>query len=582
MAKKKSADPQSLEQIQEEIKSKRKQMLRVGKPEVSRDLFLMLKARYKLLYIQTSEEDRIVDFLRNISISDGYEVYRWDLSRGLCDVMSNERVSSEGDELHTMPVALIDHILDITNKDIEINDQGVSLKKGGRVFILLDFDKYLDNALIQRKLKEFAKIARNATIVICSPVFIVPAYLEKEMTYVNFPYPSKDEIRDRLYRIVDRAQEELPNLKEETEKQEEALINASTGLTLFEADNAYAKCIVRYKTFKVDSINEEKRQIIRQCGWLEFCEPKFKTEDVGGLYPLIEWLLMRKIAFTSDAQEFGISIPKGALFCGTPGCGKSMVSEVAANLFNIPLLKLNMGAVFGSRVGESEDRMRRGLLLAESIAPCVLFLDEVEKGIGGVKSSSSTDGGTTNRVVAQLLTWMQDKTVPVFVVCTANNVTDIPPEFMRAGRFDEIFFVDLPDQKGRMDVFQKILTRKHKKTDKFENIKIEEIDLVKASVSTENYTPAEIEKSIDNALFIAYSDNKRKITTEDIISEAKKFSPLFDSRRDDIKEMRKWAIGENGKGAKARLANGTKKVESTFTEKQPDRALSLESIDGIV
>ncbi len=232
--------------------------------------------------------------------------------------------------------------------------------------------------------------------------------------------------------------------------------------------------------------------------------------------------------------------------------GKSMTCDALAAAYEMPLLRLDFGAVFSSHIGESEQNIRQCLAMAEAVSPAILWIDEVEKGIGAVESSNATDGGVTNRVFGTMLTWMQDKTAPVFVVCTANNVFGIPPEFMRAGRFDEIFFIDLPNDEQREEITEKLLRRKKRKPENFE---IDDIVSV-----TKNYAPVEIEKGIDNGLFVAYADGKRELTTEDIVLEIQKFSPLYNLRREEIDEMRRWAIGDDRRGGRAVLANTPEKT----------------------
>lgn len=230
--------------------------------------------------------------------------------------------------------------------------------------------------------------------------------------------------------------------------------------------------------------------------------------------------------------------------------GKSMTCDALASYYNMPLLRLDVGSIFSSLVGESEQNMRNVVKISEAIAPCILWIDEIEKGIGGVKSSNQTDSGVTSRVFGTLLTWMQEKLAPVFVVCTGNNTCDIPAEFMRAGRFDEIFFVDLPSTEQREEVIECILLRKKRNP--------EEFDIKTIASQCENYSPAEIEKVINNALFVAYSDNKRPLETKDILGEIGKFQPLYNTKREDIEHMRKWALGEDGVGGRAVLANSPK------------------------
>jgi SpoVK/Ycf46/Vps4 family AAA+-type ATPase len=389
--------------------------------------------------------------------------------------------------------------------------------------------------------------------VIISHAFICPQGLRPEMTVVDFPYPSKAELQRSLHAIVKDIPIQYPDALKSAQKREEDLLNAVSGLTLTEAENAFAKTLVKHKDFNIPTILEEKKQLIRKNGILECRDPRFSFNNIGGLAALKQWLKIRKEGFSEDAAKFGLEVPKGILLVGVPGTGKSMSCDALASYYEMPLLRLDMGAIFTSLVGESEQNMRNVIKIAEAVAPAILWVDEIEKGIGGVKSSNMTDSGVTNRVFGTLLTWMQDKVKPVFVVCTANNVTDIPPEFMRAGRLDEIFFVDLPNVDQRAEVTACLLARKQRDPDTFELNKIAE--------ASENYSPAELEKGINNALFTAFSDGRRPITTEDVVAELGKFQPLYNSRREDIEAMREWALGEEGTGGRAVLANA-KVIES--------------------
>ncbi len=238
--------------------------------------------------------------------------------------------------------------------------------------------------------------------------------------------------------------------------------------------------------------------------------------------------------------------------------GKSLTCDALADYWEMPLLRLDMGAVFSAHIGESEGNMRKVIKTAEAVAPCILWIDEVEKGLGGIQSSNRTDGGVTNRVFGSFLTWMQEKTAPVFTICTANNVLEMPPEFMRAGRFDEIFFLDLPTLRQRQEVTCCLLRKKNREPSKF--------DVSTIAKKTENYSPAEIEKAINNGLFIAYADGQREVTTEDIVREAAKFEPLYNSRNEEIEELRTWALGIEKTGGNAVLANSTPASERKRSE----------------
>jgi ATP-dependent 26S proteasome regulatory subunit len=538
----------------EDISLAKKALVSFGDGKVGRDLYHMLASRYRVLYIQSHEEDRVTDCFKQMSIIKGYNLFRWDCSRGLCDVHTGDKINDKDNELHTDPGAVLSYIVDKATSDNEKMANKTPVGSGS-VFFLLDFHPFLDNLPpIERKLKEFSKIQSMCFIVIISPVFHCPSTLEKVMTLVDFPMPSTDEIAIKLEQIITDVKDRYPLAEEDAKDRKEDIIKAAKGLTLEEVGNAYARSLVKCKKFDVPTILDEKKQIIRKSGILEYLDPKFTFDNIGGLENLKEWLLLRRLAFREDASAFGLPAPKGVLLIGVPGTGKSLTAEALASYYEMPLLRLDMGAVFGSHVGESEANVRMTINTADAVAPAILWIDEVEKGLGGVQSSNFTDGGVTNRVFGTLLTWLQEKESPVFVIATANNVLSLPPEFMRAGRFDEIFFLDLPNKAQRCEIIEKLLLRKKRDPKKF--------DIEKISNSCENYSPVEIEKAINNGLFIAYSEERRELVDDDVIDEMGKFQPLFNSRREDIEEMRRWALGEGGEGGRARLANETKKAKS--------------------
>lgn len=557
----------------EKIQEAKKAILQFGDGKVGRDILHMLASRYKVLYIQSHEEDRVINCFRQISFVKGYELIRWDASRGLCAVFTGQKVSDKNTEIHEDPSAVLSYIIDRAKVDNEKMSKKEPMANGGTIFFLLDFHPYLENVpLIERKIKEFSKIHSYCCIVVISPVFKCPPTLEKVMTVIDFPYPSVEEIGNKLQETVNDTSEKHPFVKDEVKGKEEEIIKAAKGLTIDEVGNAYARSLVKKKTFDIPTILDEKKQIIRKSGILEYLEPRFTFDNVGGLDDLKEWLLTRRLAFKEDARKFGLDMPKGVLFISPPGTGKSMVCEALASAYEMPLLRLDMGAVFGSLVGESELRIRQVIKVAESVSPCILFGDEIEKGLGGVASSNQTDGGTTNRVFGTMLTWLSEKSCAVFFVATANNVLSIPPEFMRAGRFDEIFFLDLPDEDQRCDVIDKLLIRKKRNPDNF--------DIFSIAKNSEHYSPAEIEKGINNALFVAYANNRCEVLTEDIVSELGKFQPLYNTRREEIEATREWALGSDGKGGRARLANSTKvKKHVPVMEKPESRRIDLSADD---
>lgn len=544
------------------IEEAREKCMKTGDGRVGPKINYMLKSRFQILYIRTPEELRVIKFFQNLSKFRGIDLFQWDVDRGLLVSSTKEQVVSEDSEVNDgVAPAILAHIIDHATK----HNSMINKKKKPKevVYLLLDYHMFLGgDPTVDRKLKEFTEIVSAITIVIIAPVLVCPPTLDKTITLIDFPVPSYSEIKSVLDEMSADVVKYCPQAVKEVSENEEELIKAVSGLTIPEAENAFAMSIVSKQSFDIPTILDEKKQMIQKGGILQYYEPRFTFDDVGGLDTLKDWLDLRRLAFKQDATEFGLSMPKGILIFGIPGSGKSLVCEALASAYEMPLLRLDFGAVFSSHVGESEQNIRQVLQVSGSISPCILWIDEVEKGIGGVESSNATDGGVTSRVFGTMLTWMQDKTDPVFVVCTANNVLSLPPEFMRAGRFDEIFFIDLPNDEQREEVIEKLLGRKKRDAYQFD------LDLIVSA--SENYTPVEIEKGINNALFVAYANGKREVVTSDIVNELKKFPPLYNSRHEEIQAMREWSLGKEGKGGRAILANSRHRLNTSSQISSPE------------
>lgn len=534
-----------------------KQLWEIGEESVVKDIYYMIKGRYKILWVDTNEEDRVITYFEKLSKILGMNLFTWDVSRGIIDVETRESALTKGNEANSGPRAFLKHVVDIARGHQNIYERDRSTQKIGKpeIYLMLDFhlhikDKKNPEPVIIRLLKEFTRTFSLVTLVIVGCEFRCPPPLENELTLVDFPFPSKKEVKHVLDVIVKGSCVNFPDAVSMARDHEEEIIQAATGLTLTEAENAFAKSVVSKGTFDISTILQEKKQIIRKSGILDYLDPRFTIDDIGGLDDLVEWYSLRKCALTQEARDFGIPMPKGTLLLGIPGVGKSMTCEALGSLYSMPLLRLDVGSVFGAYVGESERKMRSCIRQVEAIAPCILWIDEVEKAIGGASGYSRGDNGVSSRVMATLLTWMSEKTSLVYVVCTANNVSSLPPEFVRAGRFDEVFFLDLPDEEQRRDVTSKILRKKLRDPSGF--------DLVSIARKAKDYTPAEIEKAINNALYVAYEEDKRELKTGDVLSELGKFQPLYNSRTDELDMLREWALGRDGQGGMARKANSIK------------------------
>ena len=385
------------------------------------------------------------------------------------------------------------------------------------------------------------KNSRNPkNVIFISPTLTIPYELQKEITIIDFELPSYHEIRNFLEEMI-RVNRENGHLDVKLSHEEkERLAKAALGLTLQEAENAFARAIVESGTLNIFSINavlEEKRQIIKKTGILEYIQTDIGIDDVGGLDNLKHWLKKRNKSWLDSAKLYGLPSPKGILITGVPGCGKSLIAKAISAMWQLPLLKLDIGKIFAGIVGSSEENMRQVMKTAEALAPSILWIDEIEKGFS---NSGSGDGGTARRVFGSFLTWLQEKTKPVFVVATANQIQSLPPELLRKGRFDEIFFVDLPTKKERKIIFQIHLEKRLKSVQARGNFTISEEKLETLSDLTEGFIGAEIEEVVISALFEAFAEG-RSIHFEDIVQAIRNTVPLSVTQEEQINEIRKWA-----------------------------------------
>ena len=517
--------------------------------EFKDDFSTILRAKYPLFYVSVAEELRFQTFLEHFCIVKGYQCYLWDAFNGLVDINSKEKAGGASDDLKD-PAAILDHILS-SGKTYENKKESVDKKMEegvkGLIFVLLDYHRFLEDADpgIERRLRAVAGLNGIVTTILTGPFYVSTPVIENLIPNFDFPFANKKEIKAALYEVVDgvKSSPKLMNIEKETKKIEEDLINAVTGLTLHETQTGFSKSLISHRGWDLKSIIAEKKQIVNKNGMLEYYDPNVSMADVGGLKNLVNWIKDRKVCFSQEAEDYGLKKPRGLLILGNSGAGKSLVCKAVSSVWNMPLLKLDFGKLFGSLVGDSERNTRSAIQMAELVSPSILWLDEIEKSISGVKSSSQTDGGTTNRVLSTFLTWMQEKTAPVFVIATANDHEAIPPEFMRAGRFDEIFYVDLPNEEERIEIFA-IHLKKH-------NLKPKSFSLEVLSKSSEKYSGAEIEKAIDNALLGGFLDGKRKIKTDDIIKALGEFKPLAVLKETDFEALREWADNSGCRKANA-------------------------------
>ncbi|MGK5520630.1 AAA family ATPase, partial [Micromonospora sp. URMC 107] len=377
------------------------------------------------------------------------------------------------------------------------------------------------------------------TLVLVSPVLHIPVELEKDVTIVDFPLPTETEIRRVLDGMIaansagGRIRIALDDLGRER------LAKAALGLTLHEAENAFARAMVNDGVLDGSDlavVHEEKRQTVRKSGLLEFVDAAVDLVDVGGLENLKRWLAKRDGSWLAEAAAYGLPAPRGVLITGVPGCGKSLTAKAIASAWGLPLLRLDVGRVFAGLVGSSEQNMRTAIRTAEATAPCVLWVDEIEKGFVG----GAGDSGTSARVFGSFLTWMQEKAKPVFVIATANDFERLPPELLRKGRFDEIFFVDLPTRAERASIWRVHLARRLRNPAVAGALTPDDALLGELAGLSEGYSGAEIEQAVVGGLFDAFAE-RRPLRRDDVVRALVSMVPLSVTQAERIDAVRSWA-----------------------------------------
>lgn len=476
----------------------------------------LLRARYPLIYVISPEEERVEQAIRRIGNDRQKKVVFWSSTEGL-------EIQGGGDVKD--PLQALNFMLE---------------SKENAVFVLRDFHEYIGVPDVKRRLRDLARDFRTShkNCVLLSPVQKIPLELEKEFAVVDFDLPVVEDI----YRIMDGVLAGVPDGSRASEWKTRfvhdahartKIAEAALGLTQVEIENVLAKSLVQKSCFDVDIIHSEKEQIIRKSGLLDFLHPEADFQGVGGLTGLKDWLRKRAKAFSAEAREFGLPEPRGILLLGVPGCGKSLLAKAVGNLWKLPLLRLDVGKCFGSLVGASEENIRRAIKTAESVAPCILWLDELEKGLAGTQSSGQSDGGTTARVFGTFITWLQEKKSPVFVIGTANSVRQLPPELLRKGRFDEIFFVDLPQKGERKEIFSIHLEKRKRKTSDF--------DLDKLVEESDGFSGSEIEQAIISALYDAFDRDEDLKDDDYLVRALAETVPLSTTMQEEINAMREWS-----------------------------------------
>jgi AAA+ superfamily predicted ATPase len=492
----------------------------------TQELDVLIRARYAVIYVSTWEEERVEQSLRQIANARKKQLYAWTITQGLVKHGADMRASKSNNTAD--PLVALDQVLQHVDPAI---------------YLFKDFHRFTCdercNLTVIRKLRDVAAQIRDSykTIIITSPLVRIAPELTKDITLMDFGLPDTRDFGKLLDRIIDDVKDN-PKVRIDLDPQSrEQLLQAARGLTLKEAENVFAKTLVtdnRLTSEDIDIVFSEKRQIIKKDGLLEYCETVEEMRDVAGLDRLKDWLEKRSIAFTDKAEKFGLPPPRGVLLLGVQGCGKSLCAKAAASMWHLPLLRFDLGRMFSSLVGSSEENVRRAIQVAESVAPAILWIDEIDKAFAGATAASGSDAGTSSRVFGTLLTWLSEKKSSVFVIATANDISHLPPELLRKGRLDEIFFVDLPDLQERKEIFRIHLAKRQRNPAQF--------DLNRLAERTEGFNGAEIEEVVNSSLFEEFSSGV-PLGTEILEATILETVPLSKTMSEDLHRLRQWANG---------------------------------------
>lgn len=482
-----------------------------------------IKAGYPALAVVTHEEERLLADLRTLGEAE-WSYATWTVTRGWVDAEGHALNQGQGN-----PARALQSLGQLPEKTLAV---------------LFDLHPYLGQfPEVLRALRDSFDVAKSSKrpVLLCSPALALPIELQKDVALLEYPLPARDTLRQLLGELLEGVHRTLPEPLIET------ILDAARGLTWNEAENAFALALIRDQHAPERmpaTVQREKTALVRKQGVLELLDPQEALDAVGGLGPLKAWLEAQGdlLAQAVPALAWGFrpqDLPKGVLLIGVPGTGKSLVARAVAATWRLPLLRLEMSRVLGSLVGQSEAQTQQALRLAEAMAPAVLHVDEIEKALAGA-GEGHLDSGVTSRVVGSLLTWLQERGLgpdgapaPVFVVATANRVEALPPELFRPGRFDQVFFLDLPEAAERHAVFQIHLAKRRQA--------LPAAKLGALVEATERFSPAECEQLVKTACLAAFRDGGRRVTPEDCLAARRALTPLAESRAEEIGALREWA-----------------------------------------
>ena len=501
-----------------------------GPPGLLEQLQAHVRARFPLLYLVTWEEERALREVERVAIELRARCYVWSEAAGLRNVATPE--ADPEDRRAREPLAVLGRIE---------RDEKPAL------YVLLDLHAHLEQPAVRRKLRDLAgSLARShKTVLIVGPRLVLPFELSKDVKVLDVPLPSRAELLAHLDAIAARLPGGASSVQLDRKEREE-LVRSAQGMTLVELEQVLALALVqsgRIDAAAIPLVLEEKEQTVRKSTVLDYVRWDQGFEVVGGLDLLKAFLAARRDAFSDEARAFGLPSPRGVCLIGVQGCGKSLAAKSIARFYRVPLLRFDVGRVFAGIVGRSEENVRAALKLAESLAPCVLWIDELEKSLAGSGSSHVSDAGTTARVISTITTWLQERPdLGVYVVATANDISRLPPELLRKGRFDEIFFVDLPTAAEREEVLSIHLRRRARDP--------RELDVRAVAASSEGFSGAELEEAVIAALYEAFG-RRRPLMTEDLLQAVAQTVPLSTTMHEQVAWIRTWAEGRARRASSA-------------------------------
>jgi hypothetical protein len=482
-----------------------------------RDLELLINSRYPFIAVETEEEDRLQDMLRRLGVRLGIPFYVWTPIEGLTRPPLKAPVSA------------------YDRAPLQSLAQVAAGREDG-IYLFKDLHKFLSDPAIVRRMRDLAPVLTRGrrALVLTAPDLELPAEIRSLSAMLKLELPTLDELKamvqDKTREFAARANVRIDVSPADLDR----LASSLAGLTLFEAERALTGAVMddlALTASDCESIVAFKKRVIERDGNLEFWPRSEGLGAIGGMSRLKAWLELRRGAFTDQARNFGLDPPKGFILLGVQGCGKSLCAKAVAKEWELPLLRMEPGRLYEKFIGESEKRLDRALGLAAQLAPVVLWIDEIEKGFAAVTQSES-DAGLSKRIFGRLLAWLQDRPAAVFVVATCNDIMALPPELMRKGRFDEIFFVDLPDAEQRASIFAIQLQKRRRDPAGF--------DLAQLAAVSPGFSGAEIEQAIVSALYAAFAA-RSDVTTELIVREIASTRPLSVVRAEEVASLRSWA-----------------------------------------